>query len=523
MPEPLLIAKSGTLDLHLLPNMANRHGLVAGATGTGKTVTLQVMAEAFSSIGVPVFAADVKGDLSGISMPGAASDKFDARLTKLGLPPYQFSGSPVTFWDVFGEEGHPLRTTVSEIGPLLFARILNLNETQTAVLTLVFKIADDQGLLLLDMKDLKAVLNAVGDNAKSYQTEYGNISAASIGAIQRGLVTLEQQGGAKFLGEPALNIDDLLQTVDGRGVVNLLAADKLMQSPQLYATFLLWLLSELYEHLPEAGDLPKPKLVFFFDEAHLLFNDLPQQLSQKIEQVVRLIRSKGVGIYFVTQNPADIPPVVLSQLGNRVQHALRAFTPQEQKAVKVAAQTFRANPQLNTEEAISQLGVGEALVSFLDENGTPQMVERAWVVPPHGRIGPVTPDERKSLMQASCVAGVYEQTVDRESAYERLQGKAAAGATAPVNAPVPTVSPNAPAPAGAPQAASGGGWFHEITQVLTQRGPTGPRGGRGSDSILETVTKSAARAAASTAGRQIMRGVLGSLLGGALGGSSGRR
>ena len=538
MPEPLLIAKAiaptgtpggtpngtpaGTKDLTLLPAMANRHGLVAGATGTGKTVTLQVMAEAFSSIGVPVFAADVKGDLSGIAVPGASSDKFDARLTRLGLPAYQFHGCPVTFWDIFGEEGHPLRTTVSEIGPLLFAHILNLNETQTAVLTLVFKIADDQGLLLLDMKDLKAVLNAVGENAKSYQTEYGNISAASIGAIQRGLVGLEQQGGAKFLGEPALNIEDLLQTVDGRGVVNLLAADKLMQSPQLYATFLLWLLSELYEHLPEAGDLPRPKLVFFFDEAHLLFNDLPAQLSQKIEQVVRLIRSKGVGIYFVTQNPSDIPPVVLSQLGNRVQHALRAFTPQEQKAVKVAAQTFRANPQLDTEEAIGQLGVGEALVSFLDDNGTPQIVERAWIVPPHGRIGPVTPDERRSLMAGSCVAGVYEQAVDRESAYERLKGKAAAGASAPVNAPVATVPANAPAPAGAP-ASSSGGWFHEVTQVLTQRGPTGPRGGRGSDSILETVTKSAARAAASTAGRQIMRGVLGSLLGGVLGGSSRRR
>ncbi|WP_419805159.1 helicase HerA-like domain-containing protein [Terriglobus sp.] len=519
MPEPLLIAKSGDLQLTLLPGMANRHGLVAGATGTGKTVTLEVMAEAFSSIGVPVFAADVKGDLSGIAEPGAATDKLDARIQSLGLGSYSFRGCPVTFWDVFGEEGHPLRTTVSEIGPLLFARILNLNETQAAVLTLVFKIADDQGLLLLDLKDLKAMLSAVGANAKTYQTEYGNISSASIGAIQRGLVALEQQGGAKFLGEPALNIDDLLQTVNGRGVVNLLAADKLMQSPQLYATFLLWLLSELYEHLPEAGDLPKPKLVFFFDEAHLLFNDLPAQLSQKIEQVVRLIRSKGVGIYFVTQNPADVPPVVLSQLGNRVQHALRAFTPQDQKAVRVAAQTFRANPKLDTEQAISQLAVGEALVSFLDENGTPQMVERALVVPPHARIGPVTPEERKDLMARSVVAGVYEQAVDRESAYERLQGKATAGSAAPVNAPVPTVAPSTPAPDGSTASSTGGGWFHEITQVLTQRGPTGPRGGRGSDSILDTVTKSAARAAASTAGRQIMRGVLGSLLGGALGGS----
>lgn len=523
MPEPLLIAKAGDTELTLLPAMANRHGLVAGATGTGKTVTLEVMAEAFSRIGVPVFAADVKGDLSGIAMPGAGGDKLNARLARLGLGAYEFRSCPVTFWDVFGEEGHPLRTTVSEVGPLLFARILNLNETQTAVLTLVFKIADDQGLLLLDLKDLKAMLAAVGENAKSYQTEYGNLSSASIGAIQRGLVALEQQGGAKFLGEPALNIDDLLQTVDGRGVVNLLAADRLMQSPQLYATFLLWLLSELYEHLPEAGDLDKPKLVFFFDEAHLLFHDLPSQLGQRIEQVVRLIRSKGVGIYFVTQNPADVPPVVLSQLGNRVQHALRAFTPQEQKAVRVAAQTFRANPKLDTEVAIGQLGVGEALVSFLDENGTPRMVERAFVVPPHARIGPVTPQERQSLMENSVVAGVYEQAVDRESAYERLQARAQAGATAPVNRPVPTVSPGDPAPADAPQANRGGGWFHEVTQVLTQRGPTGPRGGRGSDSILETMTKSAARAAASTAGRQIVRGVLGSLLGGVLGGSGRRR
>ena len=420
-----------------------------------------------------------------------------------------------------------MRTTVSEIGPLLFARILNLNDTQTAVLTLVFKIADDQGLLLLDLKDLKAMLNAVGENAKSYQTEYGNISAASVGAIQRGLVALEQQGGDKFLGEPALNLDDLLQTVDGKGVVNLLAADKLMQSPQLYATFLLWLISELYEKLPEAGDLDKPKLVFFFDEAHLLFNDLPAQLSQKIEQVVRLIRSKGVGIYFVTQNPADIPPVVLSQLGNRVQHALRAFTPQELKAVKVATQTFRANPKLDTEKAISELGVGEALVSFLDENGTPAMVERAMVIAPHARIGPVAPEERKQLMSTSCVAGVYDTPIDRESAYERLNAKAASSSAAAASAaPAGTWSPapanmqpppNTPAPApGAASSTAGqsGGWFSEITSVLTSRGPTGPRGGRGADSIAETMAKSAARAVASQAGRQIVRGMLGSIFGG---------
>jgi DNA helicase HerA-like ATPase len=525
MPDPLLIAKNDTLELTLLPAMSNRHGLVAGATGTGKTVTLEVMAQAFSNIGVPVFAADVKGDLSGIAASGSSSPKFDARVQKLGLAPFAFSGCPVTFWDVFGEEGHPLRTTVSEIGPLLFARILNLNDTQTAVLTLVFKIADDQGLLLLDLKDLRAMLNAVGENAKTYQTDYGNISAASIGAIQRGLVALEQQGGAKFLGEPALNIDDLLQTVDGKGVINLLAADKLMQSPQLYATFLLWLLSELYEHLPEAGDLDKPKLVFFFDEAHLLFNDLPAQLSQKIEQVVRLIRSKGVGIYFVTQNPSDITPVVLSQLGNRVQHALRAFTPQEQKAVKVAAQTFRANPGLDTEKAISELGVGEALLSFLDENGTPTVVERAWVVPPHARIGPITPDERKALMATSVVAGVYDTAVDRDSAYERLKGRADASSTANGAAPAGTPSPmpqGTAAPQDVPPQQSGG-WFHEVTSVLTERGPSGPRGGRGTDSIIETVAKSAARAAASQAGRQIVRGVLGSIMGGLMGGTTTRR
>ncbi|QHN04057.1 DUF853 family protein [Granulicella sp. WH15] len=515
MTQPLLIAKSGETELLLLPAMANRHGLVAGATGTGKTITLEVMAEAFSSIGVPVFAADVKGDLSGIAEPGASNAKFDARVQKLGLADFKFAASPVTLWDIFGEQGHPLRATASEIGPLMFGRILNLNDTQTAVLTLVFKIADDNGLLLLDLKDLKAMLQAVGDNAKTYQTEYGNISAASIGAIQRGLIGLEQQGGDQFLGEPALNIDDLLQTIDGKGVINLLAADKLMNSPQLYATFLLWLLSELYEHLPEAGDLDKPKLVFFFDEAHLLFNDLPATLSQKIEQVVRLIRSKGVGIYFVTQNPADIPPVILSQLGNRVQHALRAFTPQEQKAVKTAAQTFRANPQLDTEKAISELGVGEALVSFLDESGTPTIVERATICPPHARIGPITPAERKALMATSVVAGVYETPVDRESAYERLKARAE-------NSSAPTPQPNAPTSA-QPAAPESGGWLSSITGALTQRGPTGPRGGRGSDSIAEVMMKSAARAVASQAGRQIVRGVLGSILGGVLATNTRRR
>lgn len=537
MAQPLPIALAGSLSLDLLTAMSNRHGLVAGATGTGKTVTLQVMAEAFSSIGVPVFAADIKGDLSGVALAGTSSPKLEARIAQLQLAPFNFSACPVTFWDLFGQEGHPLRTTVSEVGPLLFARILNLNDTQAAVLALVFKIADDQGLLLLDLKDLRAMLNAVGGNAKAYQTQYGNISAASVGAIQRGLTALEAQGGDSFLGEPALNVDDLLQTVDGKGVINLLAADRLMQSPQLYATFLLWLLSELYEHLPEAGDLEKPKLVFFFDEAHLLFRDLPAALSQKVEQVIRLIRSKGVGIFFVTQSPGDIPPVVLSQLGNRVQHALRAFTPGEQKAVKTAAETFRPNPALKTEEVITQLGVGEALVSFLDENGTPAMVQRALVRPPHSQIGAISAEQRKQLMQSSVVAGVYDTAVDRESAYERLNNRAA---SAPVSggAAAGTSTGSQPASGGyqqvpsSPQGSSGpplgqaepsaapaggavGGWLGEVTGMFTQRGP------RGGESILQAAAKSATRAMATQAGREIMRGVLGSILGG-LGASSSR-
>src|SRR5271169_6901871 len=431
MVEPLLIAQ-GESPLYLLPQMANRHGLVAGATGTGKTVTLQVMAEALSSIGAPVFAADVKGDLSGISQAGKSSTKFDARVKSLGLGEWSFAGCPVVFWDVFGKQGHPVRATVSEMGPLLISRILNLNDTQAGVMALVFKIADDSGLLLLDMKDLQAMLQHVGESAKEYQTQYGNISAASIGAIQRGLVALGQQGGDLFFGEPALNIEDLLQVdAQGKGVVNLLAADKLMQSPQLYATFLLWLMSELFEKLPEVGDPEKPKLVFFFDEAHLLFNDLPSVLQNRIEQVVRLIRSKGVGVFFVTQNPIDVPDTVLGQLGNRVQHALRAYSPRDQKAVKAAAQTFRANPKLNVETVITELGVGEALVSFLDEKGIPGMVERAMVCPPHSQIGPITPEQRADIIKNSVVAGVYETVVDRESAYERLKGKVVASGTSP--------------------------------------------------------------------------------------------
>src|SRR5271156_1450429 len=455
MVEMPMIAK-GVEELYLLPGMTNRHGLVAGATGTGKTVTLQVMAEALSLIGVPVFAADVKGDLSGISQAGKSSPKLDERVKALGLGEWSFAGCPVVFWDVFGKQGHPVRATVSEMGPLLLSRILNLNDTQTGVLTLVFKIADDHGLLLLDMKDLQAMLQHVSENAKEYQTAYGNISAASVGAIQRGLVALGQQGGDLFFGEPALNIEDLLQVdTNGKGVVNLLAADKLMQSPQLYATFLLWLMSELFEKLPEVGDPEKPKLVFFFDEAHLLFNDLPSVLQNRIEQVVRLIRSKGIGVYFVTQNPNDVSQVVLSQLGNRVQHALRAFTPNDQKAVKAAADTFRTNPKLDTAQVIMELGKGEALVSFLEGGGTPSMVDRTMIRPPSARVGPLTPEERKAVIAKSPFKGKYDTTVDPNSAYEILQKRLASGCALP---PAGTAAGGAGASAttGAPAAAHDG-------------------------------------------------------------------
>ncbi len=495
----------------LLPALANRHGLVAGATGTGKTVTLQVVAEALSRIGVPVFAADVKGDLSGISQPGQNSAKFTARLKMLGMDAPAFAGCPVTLWDVFGEQGHPVRATISEMGPLLLGRILNLNDTQAGVLTLVFKIADDEGLLLLDLKDLRAMLQHAGDNAAQYRTQYGNISAASIGAIQRNLIALEQQGGDKFFGEPALNIDDLMQTDEkGHGVVNILAADKLMQAPQLYATFLLWLLSELFDCLPEVGDPEKPKLVFFFDEAHLLFNDLPSALGARIEQVVRLIRSKGIGVYFVTQNPTDISQVVLSQLGNRVQHALRAFTPNDQKAVRAAADTFRTNPKLDTGTVITQLAVGEALVSFLDESGTPGIVERAWICPPASQIGPITPEQRQQLIAHSPVAGIYEKAVDRESAYERLAGKAQ---QTPTDSQIQqrdtvqtqaqtTLQQNAPASTGA------GGLLNEALGSLFGSGNSRRM------SPGQAMVNSAARAIGSQVGRQLIRGALGSLLGG---------
>jgi len=494
MPEPLLVAKSSDKSqspLVILPNMANRHGLIAGATGTGKTVTLQVMAEQFSAIGVPVFMADVKGDLTGISQPGTPHPKIDERRQLLGLE-FVPAGCPTTIWDVFGEQGHPVRATISEMGPLLLSRIFNLNDTQEGVLSLVFKIADDNGLLLLDLKDLRAALSYVGENASQFTTDYGNISPASIGAIQRGVLALEQQGGDKFFGEPALALDDLMQTDNGKGVINILVADKLLSSPRLYSTFLLWMLSELFENLPEVGDREKPKLVFFFDEAHLLFNESPKELLDKIEQVVRLVRSKGIGVYFVTQNPLDIPDSVLGQLGNRVQHALRAYTPRDQKAVKAAAQTFRENPTLRVETVITELGVGEALISFLDEKGRPTIVERAYVCPPQSQIGPISPEQRATLLQTSLVAGTYEKAVDRESAFEKLRGRQGDANSASVG--------------------DGGG----LAGIFSKIGLPGIGGGGRSsrEGVVEAAMKSAARAMASEAGRRIIRGVLGSILGG---------
>ncbi len=507
MAEPLLIAKHDTTECHLLPGLANRHGLITGATGTGKTVTLQTLAENFSRIGVPVFMADVKGDLTGASQPGKIGDKLAAVLKERGLDLPTPLACPTTLWDVFGEQGHPVRATVSDMGPLLLGRMLNLNETQLGVLNLVFKIADDNGLLLLDLKDLRAMLQYVGDNAKEFTTEYGNVSAASVGAIQRGLLQIEQQGGDKFFGEPMLDIQDFMQTdTNGHGVVNILAADKLMNSPRLYATFLLWMLSELFETLPEIGDPEKPKLVFFFDEAHLLFNEAPKVLIERIELVVRLVRSKGVGVYFVTQNPLDIPDSVLAQLGNRVQHALRAFTPRDQKAVKATATTMRQKPGLDIETAITELAVGEALVSFLDAKGRPSVTERVFVLPPGSQLGPITPQQRQALMAGSLVAGVYEKIVDRESAYETLKGRAAeVAAQAPANGK------------GSPASAqdNGGGLMGGLNDVLF--GSTGPRGGR-RDGLAQTMAKSAVRTMGTTLGKEILRGVLGSLFGG-----SGRR
>ena len=419
MAEPLIVARNAGTELALLPAMANRHGLITGATGTGKTVSLQVLAENFSRIGVPVFLADVKGDLTGIARPGAMSPKLKERLERLGLPAPAFAGCPVTLWDVWGEQGHPVRATVSDMGPLLLARLLNLNETQEGVLALVFKVADDNRLAILDLKDLRAVLQHVGDNAAQFKTQYGNVSSASIGAIQRGLLQIEEQGGDRFFGEPMLDVDDLIQTDgSGRGVVNVLAADKLLNAPRLYASFLLWLLAELFENLPEVGDREKPKLVFFFDEAHLLFNEAPPALVDKVEQVVRLIRSKGVGVYFVTQNPADVPDEILGQLGNRVQHALRAFTAKDQQDLHRAAENYRANPRFDTETAIKEVGVGEAVTSFLDAKGTPGVVERTLIRPPQSQIGAITPDERAQVMAASGLGGKYDMAFDRDSAFE---------------------------------------------------------------------------------------------------------
>ena len=505
MASPLVIARHQENELALLPALANRHGLITGATGTGKTITLQVLAERFSSIGVPVFMADVKGDLSGLAAPGVDSPKLKQRLDSLGVSDWAPAKFPAAFWDVSGAQGHPVRATISDMGPILLSRLFNLNDTQAGMLQLVFKIADDNGLLLLDLKDLRAMVQHVGEHAKEFTTEYGNVSAASIGAIQRSLLTLGEQGGEAFFGEPMLDINDLMQTEDGKGIVNILAADKLMASPRLYSTFLLWLLSELFEQLPEVGDVEKPKLVFFFDEAHLLFNEAPPALLEKIEQVVRLIRSKGVGVYFVTQNPLDIPDTVLGQLGNRVHHALRAFTPRDQKAVKTAAETLRANPAFDAAAAITELGVGEALLSFLDEKGRPNVVERAFVLPPASRIGPLAAEERQAVIKASLVYGVYENQLDRESAYEKLKGNAAAARQGQNQAQMPSSAPEA--------VAQGGGWLDGLGEVFGGRPSSGGRA-RGGDSIMEAAAKSAARAIGSQVGREIIRGVLGSILGG---------
>ena len=487
MAAPLLVAKNDKAALSLLPALANRHGLITGATGTGKSVTLQTLAQRFSSIGVPVFLADVKGDLTGLAKAGGANPKVDERRKQLKLPA-ESTACPVVFWDVFGRNGHPVRATISDMGPLLLGRMLGLNETQEGVLAVVFKIADDNGMLLLDLKDLRAMLQHVGDNAAQFKTQYGNVATATIGTIQRGLLALENQGGAQFFGEPMLDIADLMRLQDGKGVVSILAAEKLMGAPQLYSTFLLWLLAELFEHLPEVGDPEKPKLMFFFDEAHLLFNEAPKALLEKIEQVVRLIRSKGVGVYFVTQNPLDLPESVLGQLGNRVQHALRAFTPKDAKAVKTAAETLRPNPKIKAERVITELAVGEALVSFLDEKGTPAMVERAFIVPPASQLGPITDGERADLVRRSPVAGKYDTPIDRESAYEKLTQRTAAKPAEPAQSSNP------------------------VSDILF--GKTGPRGGRQSQGMVEALAKSAARSIGSELGRQVLRGILGSVLGG---------
>lgn len=495
MSDPILVAKNSDGEFYLLPQMANRHGVITGATGTGKTVTLQRLAEGFSERGVPVFMADIKGDLTGVTQIGGGNPKVDSRNEQLGITP-TWEQFPATVWDVFGKQGHPLRATVTEMGPLLISRLLQLNETQEGVLTIAFKWADDNGLLLLDLKDLQSLMTAVGQNADQLTLQYGNVSSASVGAIQRGLLQIDEQGGDLFFGEPAVKLDDFMQSMGGKGVLNLLAADQLVQAPKLYSTFLLWLLSELFESLPEAGDLEKPKLVFFFDEAHLLFTDAPQALIDKVEQVVRLIRSKGVGVYFVTQNPADIPEKVLAQLGNRVQHALRAYTPQEQKGVRAAASSFRENPKIDTEKVITELGVGEVLISTLDEKGVPTVVERAFVVPPVGHIGPITPEQRQQLMANSLVAGVYDTSLDRESAYEKLT------AAAQQKAAEKAAEDQAAAEVKAQKEA-------DKAERAEARKP---------DTMWESIGKSAVRAAttsvARSVGTKLVRGVLGGLLGG---------
>jgi len=508
MSAPLCIAKNieqskieqskiEQSEIVILPEMLNRHGLITGATGTGKTVTLQKMAESFSSSGIPVFIADVKGDLSGVSMPAAASEKLNARLEKIGVTDWQPRVNPAVFWDVFGEKGHPVRATISDMGPLLLSRLLNLNDVQSGVLQIIFKIADDNNMLLLDMKDLRAMTQYAGDHANDFKTEYGNITPASVGAIQRGLLTLDEQGASNFFGEPMLDIMDFIRTdASGKGIINVLAADKLYNMPKLYAITLLWMLSELFEVMPEIGDMPRPKLVFFFDEAHLLFADSPPVLLEKIERVVRLIRSKGVGVFFVTQNPLDVPEKILGQLGNRVQHALRAFTPRDQKAVKTAAQTMRANPTFNTEQAIQELGTGEALISFLDEKGSPSIVQKCSVIAPGSRLGPVTPNEQDSLIKQSIFYGRYEKAVDRESAYELLTSRAEKASSNKASA-AKTIKQPAPAQKGFGQ---------EMKEFVF--GSTGPKGGK-KDGVFQTAVKSAAR----TATNNLVRGVLGSLTG----------
>jgi uncharacterized protein len=551
MTEGVLVAKAADRPLILPFSRANRHGLIAGATGTGKTVTLRVIAEQLSDAGIPSFMADVKGDLAGLAQPGQDNPKIRERVQKLGLDGFAFQPFPVVFWDLFGKQGHPIRATVSEMGPVLLARMLELNDTQSGVLSLAFKVADDNGLLLIDLKDLRALLTFIAEHAKELTVQYGNVATQTVGAIQRALLALETQGGIDFFGEPQLEFADFMRKDGrGRGAINILAADKLMMKPRLYATFLLWLLAELFEQLPEEGDLERPKLCFFFDEAHLLFTDAPQALLERIEQMVRLIRSKGVGVYFVTQSPTDVPETVLGQLGNRVQHALRAFTPKDQRAVKTAADTFRPNPELDTARVITELAVGEALVSLLDEHGTPAPVERAMVAPPRSRLGAITPEERAAVMQMSPVTGKYEQTVDRESAFEQLHGQPAAaqpqqpaatgwGAPPTVNQPVswPGAPGSAPAPgepAQRPQMTSAGrrpifqpgqgqqqeqapqgGIMGTLGSILGGATTGGAAGGRTRQGLGETMVKSFGRNVAGTVGRtvasQILRGIFGSM------------